>query len=239
MRLFLLIPMILIGTTYGGYAVGFGFGMILRLLAPQNDVIRVVSGLCFIPGGIIGLGVGIFLSSMYAERTHRSRYGHRPRRAFLIFSALGLVMSLGLWPASTLNIQYVRPETRHPDLTVRLISLVNGQIVFGYDGVNSLEEWGGPGFRTQCTNYHNYGYPFLGHPLGRDNSVVKDVIEVWLPLWVPAAFFAVILSFCHPFETIRRLRRSHLGLCAHCGYDLRGSPEGACSECGADTALAG
>jgi predicted RNA-binding Zn-ribbon protein involved in translation (DUF1610 family) len=58
-----------------------------------------------------------------------------------------------------------------------------------------------------------------------DNSA-----ELSLPLWLPAAAFAVTglgagtLAFRH--------RRSKApGLCIHCGYDLRATPE-KCPECG-------
>jgi hypothetical protein len=51
-----------------------------------------------------------------------------------------------------------------------------------------------------------------------------------VPLWIST----LILTICsYPaFVAFRRRRRARHGYCAHCGYDLRGSPEGACSECG-------
>jgi hypothetical protein len=51
-----------------------------------------------------------------------------------------------------------------------------------------------------------------------------------IPLWITTLIFAIC---SYPaFVAFRRRRRARHGCCPTCGYDLRGSPEGACSECG-------
>ena len=53
-----------------------------------------------------------------------------------------------------------------------------------------------------------------------------------VPLWIPALPFIVLFYFAHK-PIYRNHRRKILGLCLHCGYDLRASSEG-CPECGSE-----
>jgi hypothetical protein len=55
--------------------------------------------------------------------------------------------------------------------------------------------------------------------------------SIFLPLWSLCALFSIVplLDFARIAKTYRRRQ---LGLCRHCGYDLRGSPS-QCPECGA------
>jgi hypothetical protein len=59
----------------------------------------------------------------------------------------------------------------------------------------------------------------------------------WLPIWrgllLNALFYAPIpLLFHAGWGALRRDYRRRLGLCARCGYDVRGSAAAACPECG-------
>ena len=51
------------------------------------------------------------------------------------------------------------------------------------------------------------------------------------PMWLPTVAFAALPAVRFVQRT-RRRRRTQLGLCRACGYDLRASPE-RCPECGA------
>jgi len=52
-----------------------------------------------------------------------------------------------------------------------------------------------------------------------------------IPYWMPLALILIPLAI--NLRTLaRQIRRRRLGLCRHCGYDLRESPSGICPECG-------
>jgi hypothetical protein len=66
--------------------------------------------------------------------------------------------------------------------------------------------------------------------LGR-NANTKWFLIVRLPYWFVAGAGALLPALALR-SRLRRSRRQRRGLCVHCGYDLRGSPD-RCPECGA------
>jgi hypothetical protein len=65
--------------------------------------------------------------------------------------------------------------------------------------------------------------------ISRENVVVgADSLAVGLPYWLVTSLSAVL-----PVVWVRKFRRTRYraGLCPHCGYDLRATPE-QCPECG-------
>jgi hypothetical protein len=92
-----------------------------------------------------------------------------------------------------------------------------------------------PGW-PERTGWH-YGYrPASSHAtlpafeLDRSSSFVM----VDFPIWLPAILFAIAPTYWLLGARRKRAKRRRLGLCLHCGYDLRASPD-RCPECGTST----
>ena len=95
-------------------------------------------------------------------------------------------------------------------------SLVDG---WHYFAGNTLNRWEGARF----------GYKLVTErtPPG---SAPNSYRTIWFPHWCLALLFAILpaLRLCSILRTRRRYR---VGLCPHCGYDLRATPD-RCPECG-------
>jgi hypothetical protein len=75
-----------------------------------------------------------------------------------------------------------------------------------------------------------WGYVGAGDEAFRGSQVSTDERYVVLPYWL--VLCALSPSLCFSFLSWNRgKRRKRLGLCRHCGYDLRATP-GRCPECG-------
>ena len=85
----------------------------------------------------------------------------------------------------------------------------------GYGSTVYDEAWDGYGFRGERISISGPDFVQYGS----------------VPLWVPAAAFA-ILPLAQLRRRVRHRRRRATGLCPECGYDLRGSPDRRCPECG-------
>ena len=113
--------------------------------------------------------------------------------------------------------------------------------------VNPLEDpnlWGtsrtGWNYRRDATDY-NVLFVILDTPT-RGHSITAPIfgvlgfafepssITVGIPLWIFAIFYGIFpsLALMRSYK-IRRMRSR--GLCCHCGYDIRATPE-QCPECG-------
>jgi hypothetical protein len=94
-----------------------------------------------------------------------------------------------------------------------------------------------PGSRTNARKYlSGPAQPAKGMPLLFGTSVSKSWRDIWFPIWLLAILFAIAPAYwLSPYR--RRTKQARLGLCRHCGYDLRASPD-RCPECGAERALA-
>ena len=157
------------------------------------------------------------------------------RKTLTILSLIGLLLSVGLWGVSYLDLVYFRRTARPavgfpttvtfpPPLSVSPtgVLLSEGQPLYEYSGYAlshgglgtwsylSTKEWAPkPGWRR--TRFSTRG-------------------GIVVPLWIPTVLFALILWFSSvPLH--RRRKRMKLGLCLKCGYDLRGSKD-RCPECG-------
>ncbi len=182
------------------------------------------------------------------------------RRLFTLVAALSLVLCVGtaaLWARS-----YDYGDRLHGRLWRKqsfLIASKQGQILivgFRWHRADNLWTWE---VRThaandpmsfpiidprQCVNRLGFGiirrptyfvtYPAQQTPQGEatlNGSCI--VVPFWLPLLLAAAAPIGFLA-----ARVRRSRRSRLGHCSTCGYDLRASPY-RCPECGRFTGGAG
>jgi hypothetical protein len=74
-----------------------------------------------------------------------------------------------------------------------------------------------------CPSFHRGQPPAL-------MSGFSQRIGILLPVWFPSLLFTILPSFWLRRRMILR-KRHRLGLCRHCGYDLRATPS-RCPECG-------
>ena len=84
---------------------------------------------------------------------------------------------------------------------------------------------------------------WLGFKLGSEDFPYqgggRHETEVTIPLWFPMVL-TLIAPLCWLRRWRRQARRVRLGLCLHCGYDLRATPAPTgprlprCPECGRD-----
>ncbi len=71
---------------------------------------------------------------------------------------------------------------------------------------------------------------FLGFGSAVNQAPLSPVRAIWFPHWFLALLFAILPGL--RLRSILRTRRRHrAGLCPHCGYDLRATPD-RCPECG-------
>ncbi len=164
-------------------------------------------------------------------------------KTLTIFSLIGLLLSVGLWGVSYLDLVYFRRTARPavgfpttatfpPPLSVSPtgVLLKDGQPLFEYSGFalahGGVGTWNYLGTKGRAPK-----------PGWRRTTISRRA--VWLPqsaggiivpLWIPTALFTLILWFSS-LPLHRRRKRKKLGLCQKCGYDLRASKD-RCPECG-------
>ena len=177
------------------------------------------------------------------------------RKTLTILSLVGLLLSVGLWAVSYLNIGYYFSNAdRNP--------LVSSNVQPSGEGAIVLER--GSIFWSKATSIIIlYGLPMKGdeneqvsdndEPLsgGRPHyeflsgwhyggfrdfaTAFKPVLalprNLRVPLWVPGLLFLPGAYAC-VLPLSRRRKRKKLGLCLKCGYDLKGLTEPRCPECG-------
>jgi len=163
-----------------------------------------------------------------------------------ILLIMGLLISLGLWGATYYRLILVASTSGPrfalvkgcfrltwtelpPDNPLRLDYERHSIGAYWWRGTRGSPEtttfragWRCSGFKILDTEWQpsirRQHLPFTG------NLVI--------PLWMPVLAFASPLVGSRLLRYRRYCKRGQLGLCTHCGYDLRGSQE-RCPECGA------
>ena len=155
------------------------------------------------------------------------------RRTANILTALSLtlcVVAAGLWARSYRyqdTLSWPWSDTRH----AQLYSAHGG---LSYFHINTQRSDTTFGFRSlyiepQDRNPHLAGSGVAGFRVYNDRPLMRFwTVPYWFLFGLAATGPAVRLV-----GTRRTARRSRLGLCPQCGYDLRATP-GRCPECGAE-----
>ncbi len=180
------------------------------------------------------------------------------RKNLTILSLIGLMLSVGLWGVSYMNIQYVPDSLDHNICLCNgavsdrlLLALTPPQIADARASMDARASgqalplqpgsiWDIPSTTNGLPGHIRFWSPglrvwgFSGlktHIIPKYDSRLPPLsTDVVLPFCYPSMLFAIALASSYIPLHRRRKRKKH-GLCVKCGYDLRGSKD-RCPECG-------
>ncbi len=159
------------------------------------------------------------------------------RKTLTILSLIGLLLSVGAWVVSYINIWYFAPNAKYS------VQLTLGGVRYVYrwqvvEGDESEGSWSFHGYRGLETVWIPTAKRDPTKPASIANPrevsfvlLMPAFSRIFLPLWIPTILFASALCLTRPIYHHRRRKRKKLGLCIKCGYDLRASKD-RCPECG-------
>ena len=112
------------------------------------------------------------------------------------------------------------PDTSHPPFMQRGWNFVTGH----YAADETFASYATTFPQGRSAHFLGFGFAHFSKPYRADMYVA--------PHWFFALLFAV-LPAVRLRSILRTRRRNRVGLCQHCGYDLRATPQGGrCPECG-------
>lgn len=142
------------------------------------------------------------------------------RRALVVGLTITAVLLVPVWIVSYFASLEKYVSTDRYCLRLRILE---GEFLLDYDGgPEVLAPW-----QTE--------FDFAGLAMSADlRNVGWPSLSAKLPLWMPFALLCACPVIVGVRGELRRRRRSRLGLCRRCGYDLTGNVTGRCPECGWD-----
>ncbi len=174
------------------------------------------------------------------------------RKTLTILSLLGLLLSVGLWLASYFHVvAYSRQRACAISAGTFLWSSDSPDVLYGAFRSHGARGWvrnslllydeavihwdDGHTKRYRLTDgidWTSAGFSNLETRWTPGYSKNTRGIVLILPLWIPSLLLIALIFSLGVIPLLRRRKRSMLGLCISCGYDLRASKR-RCPECGA------
>ena len=155
------------------------------------------------------------------------------RKTLTILSLLGLLLSVGLWGVSYLNLFYF--GTQHN------LNTWDGYILYNYRSnptpipiadigwsLGAFDQRTIDGNKQRRQSQDTFLWQTILWP---NSTFSKQMIVVSVPLWMPTFLFASLCFAFLYFPSHGRRKRRELGLCVKCGYNLKGLSEPRCPEC--------
>jgi hypothetical protein len=181
---------------------------------------------------LFGLSVSLWVASYFwSAEAYFARYEGSELDVLVAWSAhssLGGVTLIREWRGSDVGVLPFGPGPHRPGWHCNIETRAE---VFGRYATIA-----GPTSKPSGVGFGAHSYYFKRFDVGRASGSNSGVIgpsgwtEITFPHWVGCVPVVLVFLAMLPSRLRRRSRRRR-GLCLHCGYDLRASPE-RCPECG-------
>lgn len=147
--------------------------------------------------------------------------------------------------ADHLSYQWMTERNGNATLGNVRVTSVDGSVLISWFRINTKMSFAGFLNHTAPFTYR-LGWAYRNNPAPAGSSLTgnfefgtaylsgdRDQPEIVAKIpWWAIALISVPLVFQSAYLPARRTRRKSTGLCVHCGYDLRATPD-RCPECGA------
>ena len=150
------------------------------------------------------------------------------RRLLIICSTGAATACLALWFISLwwMGLYLVRPAAGPATKMAKAVGFQCGRVYAAVWPGALIFPLPGEGWSIARTGLCQEWLPKYGR------SSIQQFQAIWIPLWMPLAFFACYPAIAFIRGPLRRWRRRRAGLCTRCAYNLTGNQSGLCPECG-------